>query len=80
VWLSTHPGSREPTVRWGLCFAMGLQNALVTRVSGAVVRTTHVTVLYQEHGAAAIALLRVTATRPGSMGSRVRDARGPVPA
>lgn len=28
---------------WGLCFAMGIQNALVTRVSGAVVRTTHMT-------------------------------------
>lgn len=26
-----------------LCFAMGLQNALVTKVSGAVVRTTHLT-------------------------------------
>lgn len=26
-----------------LCFAMGLQNALVTRMSGAVIRTTHVT-------------------------------------
>lgn len=27
----------------GLLFAMGLQNALVTRISGAVVRTTHLT-------------------------------------
>jgi uncharacterized membrane protein YoaK (UPF0700 family) len=26
-----------------LCFAMGLQNALVTKISGAVVRTTHLT-------------------------------------
>lgn len=26
-----------------LCFAMGLQNSLVTRVSGAIVRTTHLT-------------------------------------
>lgn len=26
-----------------LCFAMGLQNALVTKVSGAVIRTTHLT-------------------------------------
>jgi uncharacterized membrane protein YoaK (UPF0700 family) len=31
----------DPTLMWGLAFAMGLQNALVTRVSGAVVRTTH---------------------------------------
>jgi uncharacterized membrane protein YoaK (UPF0700 family) len=43
VWLSSHPGAKEPTLMWGLAFAMGLQNALVTRVSGAVVRTTHVT-------------------------------------
>ncbi|WP_164020215.1 YoaK family protein [Pyxidicoccus trucidator] len=43
VWLTSTPGTREPTLMWGLSFAMGLQNALVTRVSGAVVRTTHIT-------------------------------------
>src|SRR5690606_40182368 len=34
-----------------LLFAMGLQNALVTRVSGSVVRTTHLTGLFrsEEH-------------------------------
>ncbi len=43
LWLASHPGAKEPTLMWGLAFAMGLQNALVTRVSGAVVRTTHIT-------------------------------------
>jgi uncharacterized membrane protein YoaK (UPF0700 family) len=43
LWVHEHPGSNEPTLMWGLAFAMGLQNALVTRVSGAVVRTTHLT-------------------------------------
>lgn len=38
-----HPGTREPLLVQALAFAMGMQNALVTRVSGAVVRTTHLT-------------------------------------
>lgn len=42
-WSAKHPQANEPTVLWGMSFAMGLQNALVTRVSGAVVRTTHMT-------------------------------------
>ncbi len=33
-----------------LCFAMGMQNALVTRISGAVVRTTHVTGIVTDLG------------------------------
>jgi uncharacterized membrane protein YoaK (UPF0700 family) len=43
LWAYEHPHTNEPTLMWGLAFAMGLQNALVTRVSGAVVRTTHLT-------------------------------------
>ncbi len=43
LWSTLHPDAREPTVLWGMCYAMGLQNALVTRMSGAVVRTTHMT-------------------------------------
>ena len=43
AWLTSTPNTREPTLMWALSFAMGLQNALVTRVSGAVVRTTHIT-------------------------------------
>lgn len=43
LWAHEHPNANEPTLLWGLAFSMGLQNALVTRVSGAVVRTTHLT-------------------------------------
>ncbi|QDE71407.1 hypothetical protein BHS07_33515 [Myxococcus xanthus] len=50
VWLSYHPSPHEPTLMWGLAYAMGLQNALVTRVSGAVVRTTHVTGILTDIG------------------------------
>lgn len=33
-----------------LCFAMGMQNSLVTRISGAVVRTTHLTGIITDLG------------------------------
>src|SRR5580698_1668996 len=36
-------GTSSPIARDSLCVAMGLQNSLVTRLSGAVVRTTHLT-------------------------------------
>ena len=39
-----------------LCFAMGLQNAMVTRLSGAVVRTTHLTGITTDLG---IKLVRI---------------------
>ncbi len=37
-------------VAFTLLFAMGLQNSLVTRISGAVVRTTHLTGLFTDLG------------------------------
>jgi uncharacterized membrane protein YoaK (UPF0700 family) len=40
-----------------LCFAMGLQNALVTRISGAVVRTTHMTGIVTDIGIELVRLL-----------------------
>lgn len=40
LWLS--PAWRVPTTVLGLAFLMGLQNAVVTRISDARVRTTHV--------------------------------------
>lgn len=40
LWLT--PGTREPTLVFGLSFSMGLQNAIVTRISEARVRTTHI--------------------------------------
>lgn len=46
--------SPEPSLKYTLAltlsFAMGLQNALVTRLSGAVVRTTHLTGLATDFG------------------------------
>ena len=41
-----------------LCFAMGLQNALVTKISGAVVRTTHLTGVVTDLGIETFHLLR----------------------
>lgn len=40
VWLD--PSARNPVVVLGLAYLMGLQNAVVTRISEARVRTTHV--------------------------------------
>jgi uncharacterized membrane protein YoaK (UPF0700 family) len=57
MWLTGHPGVREPVLVWGLAFAMGLQNALVTRVSGAVVRTTHVTGILTDIGIQAVQMM-----------------------
>src|SRR5690606_16006321 len=37
-------------IAFALLFAMGLQNALVTRISNAVVRTTHLTGLFTDMG------------------------------
>lgn len=64
--LTSMPGTREPVLMWGLSFAMGLQNALVTRVSGAVVRTTHVTGILTDIG---IQLVQMVAwVRDGARG------------
>lgn len=41
-----------------LCFAMGMQNSLVTRLSGAVVRTTHLTGVVTDLGIEAARWLR----------------------
>src|SRR5690606_30999991 len=72
VWLGLAVArEREPALLWGLACAMGLQNALVTRVSGAVVRTTHVTGIVTDVG---IQLVQMFAwVREGAQG---RGARG----
>lgn len=53
-------GSPRPLYVEGvlLCIAMGLQNALVTRLSGAVVRTTHLTGVVTDLGIEAARWLR----------------------
>lgn len=66
VALDASPGSRAPALLWAVSFAMGLQNALVTRVSGAVVRTTHITGVLTDIG---IQVVRMFAwVRDGSRG------------
>ena len=57
-----------------LCCAMGMQNSLVTRLSGAVVRTTHLTGVITDLGIAAAHWLRWLRLR-----ARARIGRGSVP-
>jgi len=70
LWLYQHPHARDATVMWGLCFSMGLQNALVTRVSGAVVRTTHMTGVLTDIGIESVRM--VTWVRDGARGQGTR--------
>jgi uncharacterized membrane protein YoaK (UPF0700 family) len=48
LWLSGL--AREAALAYGLSFVMGLQNAVVTRISNARVRTTHVTGMVTDIG------------------------------
>ena len=48
LWLSG--GSRGAVLAFGLSFLMGMQNAVVTRISNARVRTTHVTGMVTDIG------------------------------
>jgi uncharacterized membrane protein YoaK (UPF0700 family) len=51
-------GSRAPAEALSLCLAMGIQNSLVTRLSGAVVRTTHLTGVITDLGIEAARWIR----------------------
>lgn len=46
LWVSSHLNA----MAFALLFAMGLQNALVTKISNSVVRTTHLTGLFTDLG------------------------------
>jgi uncharacterized membrane protein YoaK (UPF0700 family) len=48
IWLAEM--HRVPFLVFGLSFVMGLQNAVVTRISGARIRTTHVTGMITDIG------------------------------
>lgn len=48
--LTRVPGLFVPMTVMLLCFTMGLQNAVITKVSGAVVRTTHLTGIITDLG------------------------------
>lgn len=51
------PGRPQGPLVALLCFAMGMQNALVTRISNAVIRTTHLTGVLTDVGIGLISLL-----------------------
>jgi uncharacterized membrane protein YoaK (UPF0700 family) len=46
----THLFNQPNIIAFSLLFAMGLQNSLVTRISNAIVRTTHLTGLFTDLG------------------------------
>ncbi len=48
--LASVPGLFGPVTVMLLCFTMGLQNAVITKISGAVVRTTHMTGILTDLG------------------------------
>ena len=50
AWLATIQGLFVPATVMLLCFIMGLQNALITKISRAEIRTTHVTGLVTDIG------------------------------
>lgn len=57
-----------------LCFAMGLQNAMVTRISSAVVRTTHLTGVLTDLGMELFHLVRRAVTPGGVTSPRAAEA------
>lgn len=70
LWASRGHGIRTPILGWALCFAMGLQNAMVTRISGAVVRTTHLTGVLTDFGMETTRLVKWLFKRPRHRGLR----------
>jgi uncharacterized membrane protein YoaK (UPF0700 family) len=71
-WFADHP----MLVTELLCLAMGWQNALITRISSAVVRTTHVTGIMTDLGIEVGNLLLVPSnvTAPARLTERLRHA------
>jgi uncharacterized membrane protein YoaK (UPF0700 family) len=70
----THFRYTQPLTLLLLCFAMGAQNALVTKLSGAVVRTTHLTGIVTDLGIESVRALvwfRET-SRQRPLGEKVR--------
>jgi len=57
VWAS-RSATQLASLPLALCFAMGLQNAIVTRISGAVVRTTHLTGVLTDFGMECVRVVR----------------------
>lgn len=49
-WLQSYQGFIVPLTVMLLCFIMGLQNAMITKLSGARIRTTHITGMVTDIG------------------------------
>ena len=49
-WLQSYKGFIVPLTVMLLCFIMGLQNAMITKLSGARIRTTHITGMVTDIG------------------------------
>lgn len=63
---------QEAKVMAGLLFfAMGLQNAMVTVISGSIVRTTHLTGLFTDLGIELALLFKKKELRPPKMGQKI---------
>ena len=60
IWAAHRPEVPAAGMTQALCFAMGLQNALVTRISGAVIRTTHLTGVLTDFGMELVHIFRWT--------------------
>lgn len=59
----TFAGARLMSTVLLLCFTMGLQNATITKLSGSVIRTTHLTGMITDIGIATGRILHATFTR-----------------
>lgn len=68
-WLAPVPPRAQDAAAALLCAAMGLQNSLVTRLSGAVVRTTHLTGVVTDLGIEGARWFRYARSQ---LGGRVR--------
>lgn len=66
---------RTPVVVLGVAFAMGLQNAVSTRISGARVRTTHISGLATDVGIDVIAVFNGLCRRHGLLKDQNRFAK-----
>ncbi|MBC7941456.1 MAG: DUF1275 domain-containing protein [Chitinophagaceae bacterium] len=66
AWLSTIEGPFIPVTVMLLCFVMGLQNAVITKLSRAEIRTTHITGVVTDIGIELGKLLYWNGPRPAA--------------
>ena len=74
-YLAAMPDVLGPVTILLLCFVMGLQNAIITKISGAAIRTTHVTGLSTDMGIEVGKLLYYNRRRLGDRAVRVNRSK-----